>query len=511
MSRELRFRRDVSRDVAKPKEQPKSETKDKDGSLALKETFTTEPVGEGSSISGGSREETSRTEVFELKADGYQETGEPIDVDPAEESPEFNVKEVEQTLRTRADELFETPIVDAFFEDIHPDNFTTMVRVLKKYRTQGAESMRGLSGVMAEQLAKKATVLRGEELKDEKTLESKLKAFRKEFDTFIDSQISRTEILGTEDDVDVGIDRMDKLRAQSSKIGRADSLDLFLRNIMRRTIKSMQREAKQRQAEVAIEKKEEVEGAQEWLDQDREAAYAELIKQFKVEEAKGPDAIKEWFAAFVNPAIEAKGAPPISTEDLKSLMFIEVTSDSASEIAGQDINRPVILFQDIGEFQRFSIKVQGEKGMASRGMNIAPSAFDKDSIYAKTGLLIGTPMVDFIGHEVRHSIDPHVGQREGYNAILDEAFAYYHDEVATKDRSPEQAFNALRANFGSDFYYEHFAVDAETPLTREQYGELTGEVVDMIRSLKESVGDVEAQRAVVQAKTIDELRQLVRR
>jgi len=96
---------------------------------------------------------------------------------------------------------------------------------------------------------------------------------------------------------------------------------------------------------------------QEWLDQDREKAYEKLELIFSnLEKTGGEDGIRQWFLKIFNPALVEAEVPEISLTNLKSLQYVNCISQSSTEVAGQEINRPILMFSSISEFQNFSEK-----------------------------------------------------------------------------------------------------------------------------------------------------------
>lgn len=484
-------------------------------SFGMREKFQSEPAYSGSAIPGGTQEESARVEAFALKLDRYEEAGKPVNVDLPETVETVSAKEAELAFRSRVVEIFQSPAVDAFIASIHPDDFSKIVSELAMISVQGREWNRGWAGVLLQEVSKKAALTNGKVVRDKKVLEQHVRNFRKDFAKLSDETLSRVELLGTRDDIEAAENRYADLIAAQSRRGGTQSVDTYLRNLLREHIKEMRREALQREKEAPAllgtdlqgEKKEKKREAQEWLDQERETAFAELIQFFKSEEEKGPDALKEWFRDTFNPMLEEAGIPPLSLDELRSLQFVEVTSASSSEIADQEIIRPALLFTDVAEFQKLAVKFQGAGAEKVRGIMAPPQIFKEGSATSKTGLIISTANRDYIGHEVRHSIDPYSGKREGVHRVLDEAFAYYHDEIALRD-GRDADYQEYGQSLDNDVYYQEYTKDVEGAVSRENFKKMIDEVVTILRLLTERFGKIEVQRMIVKAGTIEELKQL---
>ncbi len=245
-----------------------------------------------------------------------------------------------------------------------------------------------------------------------------------------------------------------------------------------------------------------------WLDLEKEKAYEDLLSGIdSIEMAGGKKAIQEAFIKVFN-------AYDLKTEEIGSLEYVKVESVSASEVAGKKIIRPIFIFFDISEFQELSKKIRGDAGMSSRGMVIAGSNFPEDSLLHKTGLIIATSGINFISHEIRHTIDPNLEKRVGEDIILNELFGYYQKTIIEADlkkyahiKNPEDGpWNTLTQEVGQDIYYNK--AKKNTKLSFEQYKDKAKEAVNALRLVVQKRGHIEAQRAILQSKTLEELMEL---
>lgn len=253
----------------------------------------------------------------------------------------------------------------------------------------------------------------------------------------------------------------------------------------------------------ALEKKES-EKVQEWLDQKREASfveYAEYARDLLLE--GGDDAVQKWFIDMFQPALKSVGREALTIEDVNSLVIGLIKSESASRIAGTSIERPIMMFTDFSQFSKFQEKVFGKTGAG--GMILAGENFIEGTFLRDTGLVIGTRNVSFTDHEILHSIDPHVGTREGVNNILTEAFAFYEEVIASKETLLESNWLSFMRRLSDESYYVAAQERGDTDTTLEGYQATVNTVVKAIKSLTERYGHTKTQRILVQTKTIEEL------
>ncbi len=251
-----------------------------------------------------------------------------------------------------------------------------------------------------------------------------------------------------------------------------------------------------------------LEAPQEWLNQDREQAYAALQQIFKdIEKTGGQEAIRQWFADFFNPPLIAEGFSPFTPEDFSSLNYSVVSSESVSRVAGREVARPVLMFFDIGEYQRFVTKIWGDGMLSSRGMNLPREIFPEGELLNKTGLLITTADTELIRHEIAHSIDPNLGERKGYDCLLDEVVGYYNSEmVQNLEQGNKNAARLLAAALSSPIYYELYTKETDHVVTLEEFRALATRVAEAVYAIYSRNNDhIETQRTLINIKTVDEL------
>ena len=242
--------------------------------------------------------------------------------------------------------------------------------------------------------------------------------------------------------------------------------------------------------------------AQKWLDQDREKAnknFNDVVSGLA--EIDGQIAIRKWFLNLWNPRLASEGKEPLTLEDLDDLSYREAISASASEIAGQEIVRPVFIFKNPSSYRTVMSKITGsERGEA--GVYLLGENFPETSILHTTGLIMSGAQEHKIAHEIRHSMDPFVDKRTGLNAIIDEAFAHYHETIVRPTSvDPNQrsaAFKSLK-NILSDQTYSDGFLD----FSPEQYAATVNKTVDVLEKSSAQMGDIETQRLLVSSGSIE--------
>jgi hypothetical protein len=247
---------------------------------------------------------------------------------------------------------------------------------------------------------------------------------------------------------------------------------------------------------------------QPWLNMAREKAFQTQIAHFeKLDDA----AVRDAFLTIFNPSI-SDGSPLLTTEDLRSLTYITVSSTGSSEIAEYEIKRPVFYFGNMSEFQKFYERIFGRRG--SGGFHLPGSAFGEDAgIWNETGLMVTTNDTSVVTHEIRHTIDPYVGSRGGAHNMISEAFAYYQERILDVERGLVKLgdptagpWPRMHSVLTADIYYnEYFKTEDErSKTTYEEFKRLGSLLVSALQALHEKKGALEAQRLLVQAITIEQ-------
>lgn len=272
----------------------------------------------------------------------------------------------------------------------------------------------------------------------------------------------------------------------------------------------------------------EAQSSQEWLSERKELAYEALTKKLSlIFEEEGQEGIRDYFLKLINAALQLDQRRIISSELLSSVELSVVSSASASQIAGKTIERPAFVFTDLDQWKKFHHTVfSGEEGVdmgegwkkcSTAALAIPFNIRVPDGSIEEVKLIFSPLNRGSIGHEVRHTIDPQVLERAGYDRILEELFAYYHDDILDEEEvkrcknQPDDLWQGFIASvWGSrGAYYKTFSESEKQrggkELRYEEYGRLVKKAVDKIRLLADKHGHLETQRLLAQTKTLDEL------
>lgn len=254
------------------------------------------------------------------------------------------------------------------------------------------------------------------------------------------------------------------------------------------------------------EKKEE----EELVDEEKELAYKQILEYFEDAKKNGGDrAIQEIFANMFDSAFKEWGKGGLKPEEVSSLVLAEIHSKSASEVAGREIVRPVFIFRNVSELQNFSVKLQGKEGASSRGLVISGTLYPEDQLIHKTGLIVSMDANDFLSHEVRHSADCNYDNRIGADKLLAELFAYYQKAIVEANlkgyRHLENPEDGPWQRLARESTIDYERRSDEIGVPEGEYIKLGQRAADAARRIAEKFGHIEAQRAIMKSKTIEDL------
>lgn len=252
-----------------------------------------------------------------------------------------------------------------------------------------------------------------------------------------------------------------------------------------------------------------------WVNRRCEEGYDRLRQAMEeMKKISGDQGSKEFILHVIGHGRE------VSRELLRNARVEECHSPSASRIAGTKIERPVLLFDSTEDYQAFYAAFTSQGGrtrepasITSRGFMADVDMILEDGTEIKIGIIVSSPDDTTIGHEIRHTIDPYTAEREGYDQMISELFAYYHDEVALSERG-ERRWNDLTARVwgGVDGYYKAFSDGADGEVSYGEYGTLVRRAVEAIRTIEGGFSHMEpaerhvyVQRMLVQTQTLEEL------
>lgn len=261
-------------------------------------------------------------------------------------------------------------------------------------------------------------------------------------------------------------------------------------------------------------------GPESWLNMRKEAAYQKQLENFgEILKTKGEEGVRATFLDYVNAALAKEKRAPLSPDFVKGITYHEVTSDSASEVAGAKITRPVFIFDTTRNFKQFYGALSGQEEphwdqISTRGFVASFGVQMPDGQVESISMIVAGPEDLHISHEVRHTVDPYLHERKGYDNLLCELFAYYQDSLQSphaegkaRTISPEKMWQDFAVNVAgireSDYYTDNTS-DAKNPISFDQYRQLVSRAVEKVRELSGKHGDVEAQKRIVKSRTLEE-------
>lgn len=238
---------------------------------------------------------------------------------------------------------------------------------------------------------------------------------------------------------------------------------------------------------------------QEWMDEKREAAFAEITEWFPqlYNLSTSHEAFRRWFVENLNSGLRLEGNRLLTMSDVSTLHLKIVSSSEASAVAGRPIKRPIMVFADRPQYFRFIEKITGAPCNSSAvHTKFIVDHDDGSNPIITTGLIFASRETGpDIQHEIHHSIDPYVHGRTGYDNMITEAFAFYDANINDDPR----AYMKLLNN-----YFEEFTESAaqNEKKTLQSYETLVHAFVNKLHTLRKKLGDIETQRLLVQCRTL---------
>lgn len=267
-------------------------------------------------------------------------------------------------------------------------------------------------------------------------------------------------------------------------------------------------------------------GAQEWLDLNREAGYADALKEIAhaIDEGTTAGDYLQNLIDSVSQAqdAQARGSTPIklTAKERASIEFQTVHSDYASKIAGVDIVRPVF----VSRFTRTYKKIEKTIGMlpgVSGGMIMHRDMLGELPQWRHAPIIIAKDQPSTIVHEIQHSIDPHFSERTGYNEIIGELLAFsasmrrdwshttpfLHERLKQMGSAYDIDFQEMLLALTDKLYFNKMSssVPENERMSYLEWHVRVGKITDALQTLIRSSDETSAMRQVMQVKTIDEL------
>ncbi len=479
-----------------------------------------EVLGSGNGFSGPSQE---GQQTLLVRLETSQAAGEVTAVEDQEDMQRsFDPEQYARQMIERVKDLRQDQVVESFLNQLNVEDQKTFKNVLNKSRNNpkfGPLSQLMMGIAFDEDWKTKAL---GSKIHNEAELRGEYVKFANKMLAKIEQSFTPNEVLGFDkQEIDLGsaIKRSSELVIHGLAPFGSSPEPNFYRFLINQSVEQIRRESeKKKVAEIPIADKkeleettEQIERPQEWLDQDREEAFRNLTALFNdIRKESGPEGIQQWMMDLYNPALASEGRELLSREDLKSLDCFDVHSVGSSEVAGQKIVRPVLVFKDPKELENLVSRLTGRVGSETSGF-VIPKALFEGSLLGKTGLLITNPNEHVLGHEIRHTIDPLLGSREGYDRMIDEVFAFYHDNLLESNdernlsNKEDESWRNFAESIGHETYFQNYSDQTEKQLTMHEFSELSNLVIRAVRLISERLGHLATQRALPRVRTLKEL------
>jgi len=253
-------------------------------------------------------------------------------------------------------------------------------------------------------------------------------------------------------------------------------------------------------------------------DDPRERAFKEVLQLMKFALDSGKVPLNKLIAAVLSDEIISRDQKPLDPEQLTSVQYLELTSLSASELAGHQIVRPVLIVGDESQYLALSAIFGDQdaaspaafylqfKGRVSGVRNIIGSAFRQSGIIISRS---ANPTI--FGHEVRHTIDRH--KRRGFDNLLSEVFACATDFLQNPTGLKKVLQSYYTVSLAEEKEIERAKMlsgEGNSPRfgtydkTEQWFAELIAKVVDQLFSRISAVGKISAQRELAKCKTLEE-------
>jgi hypothetical protein len=455
----------------------------------------------------------------------------------------FDAQKIYIDLQKNVEALFSDE-AKKFYSQFHPDDLNKLQGVLNRRRSSGPEMPRFLADFFSSKSKNLSGFARNETRHTKEEIDKIFISLTHGTDHILDGGLDRQTMFGTSD-LNTAKSRLQAMLLAPLTLGFHSPSTNIARYALQRAIDKNPKPEQQAKLESEMDPAaraterypQEDEGAmvapsleskrgglelepkqtgqhekqQEWLDKKREATFAELNSIFKnLEQTGGQEAVRQWLQDTFNPLLQQAGRESISMEDLSSMHYLDYRCEPASEVAGQEIRRPVFIFDTDAQYDKFSELFFNEpddsEGCIMRWQS-------DDEILKETGIIISKPYKGTVDHETLHTVDPHVIDRTGINQLLlTEAFALYQEAVINNldgayahiEPGPDRPWQLLSIRLNS-YQDLHKQYDPDSTLNRKQFEGLVKNIVNALRTIAEREGHLETQRKIARTKTLEEL------
>ena len=251
---------------------------------------------------------------------------------------------------------------------------------------------------------------------------------------------------------------------------------------------------------------EKIEGSatpEPWFDSEREKSYAGVLQEFHAIKESGYSDGKGLYMTIehgMDPRFKSKLNRHLQESDFESIHMAEVTSRTASEVAGTEIKRGVFIVDDGEVYQKLE-KVFFSEGGTTHGVVIPGRAFSELPHFRDVGIILAKNDDALISHEVRHTIDPHLSgsqhERTGNDRILAEAFAEYQNIIVAQ--GDWQAYRKFLDN-----YLGLYDKKEGLKTKKEDWDKIADSVVEKVKALRSKHNDIETQRLILKSRNVAE-------
>jgi len=248
------------------------------------------------------------------------------------------------------------------------------------------------------------------------------------------------------------------------------------------------------------------------VNQEREKKFEKLMYYLsQVKEKFGEEVIRQLFCNMFNPMIEANGRQALDPKEISSLSYATLQVDKVSQIAGQEIKRPLWLFKNPEEYWSFTERLFGKKEGHARYISFP--RLPEDHILKDIGFILSTEKSRMLTHEAMHSVDPHQIDRSKFDQIITESFAYYQnllDEIDLHKLEVEKNPSLAQVKFYKDLdakvweFLPERVVNSLPELPREEAVEIGKRLARYLKEYAKKYDHIEAQRQLAKSKTLDE-------
>lgn len=429
----------------------------------------------------------------------------------AVKEPAWNASSHMAQLRARIAEMLDSDFVLPFYQSIHPENIPRLVGLLSRFVNSLPGNNTRVASLLLENIKRYKHLAAGEERRDDKALSDLIATSSLTRWEQLKEQIRPQDLYGLDDIADQAkIEQRKSALYGTTHNRRLNAVECVIRKLLEQPVSPSNvqaaaslPEAKPKPATAnSAPNQLALVRPQPWVDETVENSYNNALDYLKELDTKAD--LHAWLINFFPPELG------LTLADFNDVLFIEATSASASRVAGRKITRPTFVFRSHEQFKQFTKKLVG---IGVEGIAFPSSIFGaRADMDVAVNLIFSAPNKDTIGHEIRHTMDVNMEDRHGYDRMISEAFAYYHDEVfaqceSDEEKVPTQKWNNLEVMLADEAYHKAYSIDHQKPITLDAYKQLARELVANIRSFSERTGHLAAQRLLIQSKTISALKE----